>query len=252
MLVAMTSTAPRLAGALVGCVLALSGCGSLPEESGPAGVDGLVIPTPTPDPSDFVDAVDNPWLPFTPGSTWRYRGEAGEADTTTTVTVATGTRQVQGVPVTVVEEVVTRAGGVVEESSALYAQDEEGNVWSFGERVTTYDDRGRPASEASWEAGVDGAEAGVAMLARPRVGDGYRVQDAPGEAEARATVLSLEASVRGVLGEDHGDALLVAETSSLDTGAVLHQFYARGVGLLVEEAEPDDGSRRVLVAHDPA
>ena len=30
------------------------------------------IPTPSPDPADFVGAVDNPWLPLAPGRTWTY------------------------------------------------------------------------------------------------------------------------------------------------------------------------------------
>ena len=42
------------------------------ERSPPTGVDELVIPTPSPDPADFVAVVDNPWLPLEPGRTWTY------------------------------------------------------------------------------------------------------------------------------------------------------------------------------------
>ena len=57
--------------ALVG---ALSGCAGIgqPQPSDSPGINGLVIPTPTPDPDDFVDVVDNPWLPLEAGATWRY------------------------------------------------------------------------------------------------------------------------------------------------------------------------------------
>ena len=44
---------------------------------------GSSIPTPTPDPADFVDAIDNPWLPLAPGTTWRYEvtEDAGRHET---------------------------------------------------------------------------------------------------------------------------------------------------------------------------
>ena len=50
--------------------------------STPSGVDGLVVPTPAADPGDFVDGVDNPWLPLVPGHRcWTYRatGDDGRA-----------------------------------------------------------------------------------------------------------------------------------------------------------------------------
>ncbi|MFC6344343.1 hypothetical protein ACFP8W_20335, partial [Nocardioides hankookensis] len=60
--------------ALVAIALALSlaACGSASVSSPPSGIDELTIPTPSPDPHDFVDGVDNPWLPLPPGRTWTY------------------------------------------------------------------------------------------------------------------------------------------------------------------------------------
>ena len=70
----------RPRSALVAVVLlgavALTGCGAAgeanPETIGPRGVDGMVIPTPEPDPDDFVADVDNPWFPLEPGTVWTY------------------------------------------------------------------------------------------------------------------------------------------------------------------------------------
>ena len=60
--------------------LLVSGCGAAgqanPTEIGPQGVDELVIPTPNPDRDDFVDVVDNPWLPLEPGTVWTYNNSA--------------------------------------------------------------------------------------------------------------------------------------------------------------------------------
>ena len=55
---------------VVALVLTLAGCGSVSVDYEETGIDGLTVPTPTPDPEDFVGEVDNPWLPLEPGSTW--------------------------------------------------------------------------------------------------------------------------------------------------------------------------------------
>ena len=109
-----------------------------------------------------------------PGNRWVYESQGEDAETIT-VTVTDETRVVAGVTTTVVSDVVTDADGqVVEETFDWFAQDRDGNVWYFGEDTTEYDDRGRPDTAGSWEAGVDGAQAGLVMPATPRVGDGFR------------------------------------------------------------------------------
>ena len=155
----------------------------------------LEIPTPPRTPGDFVERIDNPWLPLLPGAEWVYESTEGE---TITVTVTERTREVAGVTTTVVRDVVTDEDGeVVEETDDWFAQDRAGNVWYFGEDTVEYGGRtavdrtprgrGRPASTER--------EAGIAMLARPRRGDGYQQEHAPGEAEDRATVLELDGSL---------------------------------------------------------
>ena len=42
----------------------LTGCGASPAPLGPAGVDGLTIPTPSPRPADFAGDTENPWFPL--------------------------------------------------------------------------------------------------------------------------------------------------------------------------------------------
>ncbi len=172
--------------ALVAASVLLSGCGAAgeanPEKIGPQGVDELTIPTPSPDPADYVGTVDNPWLPLTSGRVWTY-DVSGSAASRIEVTVASTPVTVDGVPCVVVHtEATDERGRAVREEDAYYAQDRRGNVWLFGEDG---DDR-------SWRAGEDGAQAGLAMPATPRVGDGYAMERAPGVAEDRATVLSVD------------------------------------------------------------
>ena len=226
--------------------LLLAGCGSAPQESPPTGVDGLEIPTPSPEPDDFVQGIDNPFLPLRPGNRWVYESSGTDPETIT-VTVTEDTRVVQGVTTTVVHDVVEDADGrVVEDTHDWFAQDAAGNVWYFGEETTEYDDRGRPDHSGSWEAGVDGAQAGVAMLAEPRVGDGYQQESYPGEAEDVGKVLSLNEAVNVPFGSYSG-VLQTEDTTPLEPGLVEHKYYAPGVGLLLEETVLGGSGRVELV-----
>ena len=227
------AAASALAVVVLGQLLT-SGCAGGPPTVPPSGVDELTIPTPSPDPGDFVDRVDNPWLPLRPGTTWTYRATGDHGARTDVVTVTDRTRVVAGVTTTVVHDVATDAHGkVVEDTFRWYAQDRGGNVWYFGEDTVAHDGA-RPDTTGSWQAGVDGAEAGLAMPAKPRLGDGYVQESSPGVAEDRAEVLSLDQR-REVAYGTYDDLLLTEETSPLEPGLVERRYYARGVGLILEE-----------------
>lgn len=232
MLADMSSSRARRG--LVAAVFALigltAGCASSsPPVSGPSGVDELVIPTPSPDPDDFVAEIDNPWLPLTPGSVWEY-AVSGEDAGTRTVTVVVDTAEIAGVPVTGVRQVTESPDGTsLAESVDYFAQDRSGNVWTFGHDSGT-------DGEGSWRAGADGAKAGLAMAATPRLGDGYRQELAPGTAEDVARVESTDAA-RSTPAGDFDGLVHVVVTTSLSGDEVM-RYYARGVGL-VQEDTPD-------------
>src|SRR5918996_2267065 len=153
-------------------------------------------------PGGFTTRIDHPYLPMRPGSRWVYRET--DSDGTVQRVVVKVTRRTRrianGVTARVVRDTVTERGRLVEDTFDWFAQDRAGNVWYLGED-TTDDADGQPVSKAgSWEAGVDGARPGIVMLARPRPGRGYRQEDAPGEAEDRARVLSLHDQAGGAGG----------------------------------------------------
>ena len=196
-------------------LVAVTGCGSSSVPSPPSGVDELVIPTPSPDPADFVAGVDNPWFPLQPGSTRTYDVSDARGHHALTVITAPGP-EIAGVRTT--SEVSREQGEVVTD---WYAQDVDGNVWWFGR-------------EGEWQAGADGAEAGVAMLATPRVGDGYRLAYQPGVVEDIARVDALDGRTTVPAGTYDG-LLLTEQRSALVVGTARDLSYAHGVGL-VEEA----------------
>ena len=234
--------------------LALSGgCGSAgaPGTTAPTGVDGLVVPTPSPDPDDFVPRIDNPYLPLVPGSTWTYESRSSTGTETITVTVTDETRMVAGVETTVVHDEVRDARGrLVEDTYDWFAQDRDGNVWYFGEDTTAYDE-GAPTREGSWEAGVDGAQAGIIMPADPRVGDTYQQEYWAGEAEDRGEVLETDGSHESV-DPKYGDLVVTADTTPLEPDLVEHKYYARGFGVVREETvEGGDEEVRLVSASVP-
>jgi hypothetical protein len=209
-------------------------------------VDGLVIPTPSPDPADFVEGVDHPLLPLAPGTVWRYESRVdGEVEETIVVTVTDDVREVAGIPATVVRDVVTDADGrVVEDTYDWYAQDTAGNVWYLGEDTTSFE-AGTTSTEGSWEAGKDGAQAGLVMPATPRVGDGFQQEYAEGSAEDRGRILDLAASRTTSYGS-WDDLLETEDTTPLEPDVVERKFYAPGIGLVLEE-NPSSGEVVELV-----
>ncbi len=233
-------TAPRLAASMLGVSLLLGGCGGSAGLAPPTGVDGLQIPTASPSADDFVTVVDNPWLPLAPGSVWTYdvSSDARPAAARAEVRVLPDPAVVAGVTTTQVETRVTDARGrTLRTLVASYAQDRDGNVWLFGER----------GSELSWRAEEHGARAGLAMAAHPRVGDGYRLEDAPGVAEDRARVSAVDAG-QIVDGRAVEGLLFIQTSSALEPAQTARQWYQRGSGLLLADLGTATGTERWTLA----
>ncbi|MGH2728981.1 MAG: hypothetical protein ACRDJI_00065, partial [Actinomycetota bacterium] len=126
------------------------------------------------DPADFVASIDNPYMPLEPGTTLVYEGQSDGEEEENTIVVTDRTKEILGVTCTVVKDIVTVEGVIAEKTFDWFAQDRYGNVWYFGEISKEYEDGKFAGLEGSWEAGVDGALAGIVMLGDPKVGDEYR------------------------------------------------------------------------------
>jgi hypothetical protein len=218
-----------LAAVSFACLCAASGAGA----AGPAG---------------FVRHVDNPWLPFRPGTTFVYRGVESGKPSRDVVRVTRRTAVIDGVPCVSVDDRLYLNGRLAEQTTDWYAQDKAGNVWYFGEATAELDRSGRVTSrEGSWRAGVDGARAGVVMPAHPRVGRSFRQELYRGHAEDRFTVLSLDASVQVPYTSSH-HALLTKEWTPLEPDVVDHKVYVRGIGMVREQTVKGGGDRAGLVS----
>ena len=204
------------------------------------------------DPSEFTTTIDNPYLPFAVGSRWVYaETEAGEPAQKVVVEVSGKTKTIaNGVEALVVRDTVTERGEPVEVTDDWYAQDSEGNVWYLGEDTAEYED-GKVATRAgSFEAGVDGAEAGIVMPADPEVGMAYRQEYYEGEAEDRAEVLSLDEKAEVPAGY-YPKTLMTKDLVPLEPKVSEHKFYAEGVGLVLAIGHSGGAGREDLISFTP-
>jgi hypothetical protein len=198
------------------------------------------------DPANFVATIDNPWLPFTPGSRWVYQAGGRERNE---VVVTDQTRKVLGITATVVRDTETRDGALVEDTFDWYAQDRDGNVWYLGEDTRAIRN-GEPSPAGSWEAGVDGALPGIIMKADPQVGDAYRQEYYRGQAEDMGKVVRSGDSER--LPFRSFDGLLVTQDwTPLEPEVIEEKYYAKGVGLVLETTVRGGSDRNELISYQP-
>ena len=195
------------------------------------------------DPANFVAAIDNPWLPFIPGTVWTYRGTKDGEDAVDVVTVTSDTKVVAGVPCTVVHDELKLGGVLVETTDDWYVQDRDGNVWYFGEATQELEDGKVVSTEGSWETGVGGAVPGIFMPATPEVGQSYRQEFYAGQAEDHFVVLLTDAKVKVPLGTFTG-ALLTAEWTPLEPSVLSEKAYVKGTGE-VSEADVAGGDEHL-------
>ena len=172
-------------------VLALTGVAGAGPGGLPKGSEQVTL-----DLAGFTTKIDNPAWPMRPGSRWVYRETDSEG--TRQRVVVTVTRRTKlianGITARVVRDVVTEEGKPVEKTDDWYAQDKAGNIWYLGEFTTEYEN-GKPVStQGSFEAGVDGAQAGDHAGKATR-GTSLR-QVLRGQAEGQASIVSLRERAR--------------------------------------------------------
>ncbi|CAN5491400.1 hypothetical protein BH20ACT2_BH20ACT2_17830 [soil metagenome] len=188
---------------------------------------------PLPDATEFVAVVDNPYLPFAPGTTWVYEGTSEGETERIEIEVLAERKEIQGISATIVRDTVYVGGELVEDTFDWFAQDRDGNVWYLGEDVKDYE-RGEVVSTAgSFEAGSDGALAGIVMPTEPRVGHAFRQELYPGEAEDMAEILQVDARSTVAAGT-YDDVVVTRDWNPLDPHPIEEKHYARGVGLIFE------------------
>jgi hypothetical protein len=201
--------------------------------------------------TDFHDlAHPNPYFPLRVGSRWQYAG----GEETVAVEILDKTKLIEGVTCVVSNDRVEEDGTLVEDTDDWFAQRKDGTVVYCGEIARNFetfegDEPEEPELvdvEGSWKAGRDGDKPGFLFLAAPSVGDVYRQEWSPGNAEDVAEVLSttygygkdrkLDQLVPRALAEllCAGDCVVTGEFTALEPDVFERKYYARGVGLFLE------------------
>lgn len=227
--------------ALVASILS-SGLVAAADATPPAGTPAQ----PVFDPTRFIEVVDNPYFPLQPGTVFIYDGTSDGEAQRDEMTITDQTKMILGVRCIVVRDTVTVEGELIEDTLDWYAQDQDGNVWYLGEDSKSYEHGEVVSTEGSWEAGVDGAQAGIIMPADPQIGVEYRQEYYAGEAEDMASVLSIGDSVTVPYGTFE-NVLVTKEWSPLEPEVVEHKSYAPGIGLILEESVSGEQERLELI-----
>jgi hypothetical protein len=220
----MANTHPLTTSGVLAALAFTTGCG-----------DGGTTPTlgPLPEPSAFVANVTNPFFPLTPGTTYSYATTDGSE--TSTVEVLSEKKTILGISATIVHDQVFTDGELTEDTFDWYAQDTDGNVWYLGEDSKEIENGQVVSTAGSWEAGVNGAQAGIIMWADPagHIGETYRQEFARGEAEDVAKVVAGGESVTVPYGSFSG-CLKTEDRNLLEPGTVENKFYCPDIGLTLE------------------
>ena len=221
---------------LLGLMGALLVAGPLSLLAAPAtqvarSADGFAEPK-LPDKSALASAGRNPYFILEPG--YQLRLETPDGKDYLLITVLDETKVVDGVETRVVEERETEHGQIVEVSRNFFAVSKEsGDLYYFGEEVDTYEDGKVTGHAGAWQAGVDGAKAGLMIPGKPTVGQKAYQEMAPKVAMDRFEVASLKEAVTTPAGK-FDSCLKVIESSALEKGEET-KLYAPGVGLLRDE-----------------
>ncbi len=199
------------------------------------------------DPSTFTPTVTNRWFPLTPGTTLVYTGVKDGQPAVDVFAASTRTRVIDHVRTRVVEDRLFLNGRLEERTSDYYAQDACGNVWYFGEDTAVLDEHGHVIdTSGSFHAGMDGAQPGVYMQARPEENRRFRQEWYRGQAEDTFRVVDRSSSIAVPYGA-FSNALRTAETTRLEPGVLDNKYYVRGIGEVEEVTVTGPAEKLVLV-----
>jgi hypothetical protein len=257
----MNARAIKRAGAAAAGVAvllpALAGCGSSGDSSSSAAQQSGTNTFPQSsepsnlNPADFTTNIDNPYYPLPVGAQWQVRVTNQEGLVQhQVITVTDKTKKVaDGVTTRVVNDVVHQDGKLVETTDDWYAQDKDGNVWYFGENTADIDIKtGKRDTSGSFEAGANGADAGITMPAHPEAGMTYREEFYKGRAEDRSRVLALGQQAEVPAGH-YTDVLLTEDYSPVEPDVLELKFYAKGIGQVLAPTVSGGSEREELISY---
>ena len=223
----MTARTPALAAvAAAVALIPLGGCGESKKKA-------------TKDGGDFKRStqVDNRYLPLRPGTRFVLVGKTREGRRRVPhrveFLVTDLTKVVNGVRTVVVWDRDYTEDRLVEGELAFFAQDDAGNVWSYGEYPEEYEDGKLKGAPSTWIPGVAGAKPGIMMQAAPRTGTPEYSQGlAPAIDFADRARVKAAGGRTCVQAGCYSGVLVTEERSPDEPDARQLKYYAPGVGVV--------------------
>ena len=203
------------------------------EEAEPVEVDLLDVST-----ASFSNPtqIDNPYKPLVPGTRRVFEGVAMDGDEEVErmiINIVTDlTKEINGVQTVVIWERDYNDGELAEAEIAFFAQDDDGNVWHFGQYYEIWDEDGF-AGGRIWVVDVpEGARGGILMPADPQAGgppysQGFAPEPFNWSDTAAVAELGTEYCIED---ECFQDVLVTEETDRANVGAFQLKYYAPGIG----------------------
>jgi hypothetical protein len=221
---ATRATTPATMPAGPSCITTDSGKGCLPVAPADKRVD-LVRPS-----FSNPTSITNPLHPSSRIAQVIYGGQVDGKPFRTEFTRLPGRKTItwdgQRIDVVTWQYLAYSDGRIQELALDWFAQADDGAVWYLGEDVADYRNGVVYTHEGTWLAGKDGPGAMI-MPARPKVGDVYRTENAPGIVFEEITVKAVDQTVPGPYGPLHG-ALVVSELHT--DGTREDKIFAPGYG----------------------
>jgi len=199
--------------------------------------------------SNFTNStiITNPLYPIEAGKKYIFEGQTTDGLEHIEEQRLNTTKLILGVTCIVVNFKAYVGGILIEEAQDWYAQDNNGNLWYFGEQVDNYDTDGTLLDhDGSWEAGKHNAKPGIIMLANPQPGDAYREEYYFRHAEDEAEVLETGITVT-TLFRTFNYCIKTRNWSRLEPDVTEHKIYAPGYGL-IKEINLEDNTEILLIA----
>lgn len=253
------------AASLCCCALALvvSACGAQGAPAHRAGTSTTAPPAAPARPvldTDFdrarfpdVPRIDNRFTPLVAGTRYVLEGRAdrgsGRRPHRVVLTVTDLTKVIDGVRTRVLWDRDYNAGRLMEGELAFQAQDDAGNLWSFGEYPEEYRHGRFTGAPDTWIAGAQAARAGILMRAAPRTRTASYLQGWAPRIDFADRARVVATGVRTCVPHAcYRNVLVTDEWNPSEPGAHQRKYYAPGVGnIRVGAAGGKEGEVLVLV-----
>ena len=211
------------------------------DDDASADTCSITVPADLPDVSlaVFSNSTNITNIFYGPASGKIYVYEAQEVgelpDEETRLERISTTKVIKGITCITQRDRVYKDEILIEDTDDWLAQDDDGNLWYFGEDVKNYDESGNFLDdEGSFEYGVDCALPGYWLPANPVVGQTYHQEYYEDVAEDKAEVIRINQTVTIGLGTYTG-CLVTRDVNPLDPEEYEIKSYAPNIGFIKAE-----------------